>query len=256
MGFLDLPSPLLALADSALQFLPGLARIAVWALLSAIATMWLYRRFSKQQELGELKPRIKDAQRRLARYDGPLQGLWPLIGESMRLSGRQMGMTLWPALIAAVPVLFVLAFLSNHYGHRFPGPGEPVDVTAVAARPAPQQWRWHGDVEARWLSEEGRWRIHWPETAGVLEAPGYGVVLTLPLKAPVTVVHRRLWWNVLIGNPAGYLPGDAPVDAIELGLPRQRHLGFGPDWLGYWEVPYLLLLVVLSLLIKLKFRIH
>lgn len=256
MGVLDLPSPLLAWLDAALGFLPGLLRLGVWALLSAVATMWLYHRFSRQDQLAELKPKIKDAQKQLARYDGPMKGLWPLIGESMRLSGRQTGLTLWPALVASLPVLFVLVFLSNHYGHRLPEPGEDLAVTPVEAQSPPSQWRWRGDTSAAWHDDPDHWRLSWPETAAVLEAPRYGAVLTLPLPAPVTVVHKQQWWNLLIGNPAGYLADDAPLEAVQLELERKRFLGFGPPWLGYWELPYLLLLVVFSVVIKIKFRIH
>lgn len=256
MGFLDLPAPLFALLERALGFLPGIARLGIWALLSAAGAMWLYRRFSRQEELAELKPEIKAAQRRMARYDGPLAGLWPQIGESMRLSGRQMALTLWPALVASLPVLFVLVFLSNHYGHRFPAPGAPVQVTPAEAESPPGEWHWRGDTDASWQAGAGQWRVPWPENAAMLLAPDYGVVLTLPPEAPVTVVHRRRWWNLLLANPAGYLPDAAPVDAVRLGLPRQSFVAFGPDWLGYWEAPYLALLVAFSVLIKVGFRIH
>lgn len=255
MGLLDLPSPVFAVINGALSFLPDLVLIAFWALLSAMGTMWLYKRFSKQEELAELKPRIKKVQRDMARYDGPMNGLWPLIRESMSLSGRQMGMTLWPALVASLPVLFVLAFLSGEYGHEQPAAGEPVMVEPVGTDAA-GHWTWRGDTAPSWLESEGTWLIPWPADEATLVAGDFGPLVTLPFEEPVNVIHKRQWWNWIIGNPVGYLPDDAPAYAVEVGLPRQRFLPFGPAWLGYWEIPYLVLLVVFSLAIKIRFKIH
>lgn len=255
MGLLDLPSPIFAFVDRWLFFLPDLAAIAFWALLSAIGTMWLYHRYSKQDELAELKPQIKQVQKELARYDGPMNGLWPLIRRSTSLSGKQMGMTLWPALVASLPVLFVLVFLSNEYGHHFPERGETVTVAPLGAD-APEDWQWDGTASAEWSAEEERWNVAWPDDETRLTAGDGETLITLPTDEPVTVIHQRRWWNWLIANPAGYLADSAPADALEIGVPRQRHLPFGPAWLGYWEIPYLVLLVVFSLTIKVRFGIH
>lgn len=255
MGLLDLPSPVFAVIDGALFFLPDLAVIAFWALVSAMGTMWLYHRYSKQDELAELKPQIKAVQKELARYDGPMNGLWPLIRRSTSLSGKQMGMTLWPALVASLPVLFVLAFLSNEYGYHFPEAGESVTVAPVGAD-EPSSWQWRGTADAEWSADEEHWTVAWPEDEASLAAGDDETLITLPTDEPVTVVHKRQWWNWLIANPAGYLDETAPAEAIEIGVPRQRHLPFGPAWLGYWEIPYLVLLVVFSLTIKARFRIH
>lgn len=253
MGLFDLPSPLFALVDKLVAWLPGIVGLAFWALLSAIATMWLYHRFSRQEELAEIKPKIKAVQKKMARYDGPMADLWPLIGESMRLSFRQMGMTLWPALIASLPILFVLVFLSNHYGHRFPAAGKSVLVQPEGAE-SPADWSWNG-THAEWLGANAGWRVTWPTDHATLSARDRKAVLALPPPAPSGVVHKRQWWNWLLGNPAGYLADDAPVDALKLDLPGQTFLNFGPDWIRGWEAPYLLLLVVFSLAIKIRFKI-
>jgi len=254
MGLFDLPSPIFAIVDRLVSWLPGIVGLAFWALLSAIGTMWLYHRFSRQEELAEIKPKIKTVQKKMARYDGPLSGLWPLISESMSLSFRQMGMTLWPALIASLPILFVLVFLSNHYDHRFPAPGETVLVQPEGAD-SPAAWTWHG-TSAEWLGEDEGWQVSWPEDRAALSLPGDKTLLTLPPAAPSGVVHKHQWWNWLLGNPAGYLPDDAPVTALTLDLPGQAFLDFGPDWMRGWETPYLVLLVAFSLAIKIRFKIQ
>ena len=45
--------------------------------------------------------------------------------------------------------------------------------------------------------------------------PAGHVISTIPWAAPIATIHKRQWWNVLVGNPAGYLPDDAGVERIE-----------------------------------------
>jgi len=81
------------------------------------------------------------------------------------------------------------------------------------------------------------------------------VLDSIPLKAPVTTLHKRQWWNSLFGNPAGYIPPDARVAQIEIDLPSQEVLGFGPGWMRSWEFLFLTVLLVASIAIKVIFRI-
>ena len=81
------------------------------------------------------------------------------------------------------------------------------------------------------------------------------VVGDIALAAPVPTIHKKQWWNRLIGNPLGYLPADSDIDAIEIALPERDYLGFGPSWLRPWYVLFFTILVVGSLAIKMAFRI-
>lgn len=81
-------------------------------------------------------------------------------------------------------------------------------------------------------------------------------ILELPPEHPAPVVHKRQWWNALIGNPAGYLPPQGPAEAIYLDLPKKQMLAFGPDWMRGWEFLYFVLLVAGSLGLKHFWRIH
>ena len=82
------------------------------------------------------------------------------------------------------------------------------------------------------------------------------LLFSLPLEAAVPVVHQRLWWNSLIGNPNGYLPPESPVQEIAFDLERVEYLGIGPGWARTWELSYFLLLILCSLGIKVAFKIH
>ncbi len=75
--------------------------------------------------------------------------------------------------------------------------------------------------------------------------------MELPPQAPTPVLHKRQWWNALIANPAGYLPEDAPVESLRLGLPSHEILPLGPDWMRGWLFTYFVLLIDASLGFKL-----
>ena len=60
------------------------------------------------------------------------------------------------------------------------------------------------------------------------------------------VLHTRQWWNVLLANPAGYLPDTAGALEITLQLPEMSLLEFGPGWLRHWLFWLLLPSIVLG----------
>jgi hypothetical protein len=262
-GLLDWPGVVLGWIDQPLRaFLPDAIVLSFWALVSAAATMWVYQRFSNQDKLAALKPQIKAVQKKLSNYDGDFSGLKPLIAENFRLSGRQIGLALGPALLAGIPVLFVLVWISNAYGVYLPEPGTPVQVRAVAEADADaSDWRWRGVPANRLEGLEApgaTWSVPWPgndATAELVDEAG-DVLLELPPEHASPVLHERQWWNALIGNPAGYLAADHPARAIHLNLPHHEILPVGPGWIRGWPFLYFVLLVAGSLAVKFLWRIH
>ncbi|MEX0915441.1 MAG: hypothetical protein WD397_15270 [Wenzhouxiangellaceae bacterium] len=262
-GLLDWPGVVFGLINQPLvAVLPEPVVLAFWALVSSWLTMWVYRRFSNQAEMAALKPQIKVIQKKLSNYDGAFSGLLPLIRENFSLAGRQLMLALGPALLAGVPVLFVLVWISNAYGVTMPAAGTPVEVRAVAAESADAStWQWHGTPTgpAAETDEPGRaWRLTWPgpESGATLITARGEDILELPPEHPAPVVHKRQWWNALIGNPAGYLEPSNPAEAVYLDLPKKQMLPFGPSWMRGWEFLYFVLLIIGSLGLKLVWRIH
>lgn len=269
-GLLDWPGVVLGLINEPLvAMLPEPVVLAFWALLSSWLTMRVYRRVSNQEKMAALKPRIKAVQKKLANYDGEFSGLFPLIRENFSLAGRQLGLALGPALLAGVPVLFVLVWISNAYGATMPPAGAQVEVRAivgasVAASAAgdadPGSWQWHGTrAEPTTTDQTGHsWRVAWPapgRAAELITERGEDVI-EIPTTHPAPVVHKRQWWNALIGNPAGYLEPANPAEAVYLDLPKKQMLPFGPSWMRGWEFLYFVLLIIGSLGLKLIWRIH
>ena len=233
LGLFDLPAPLLQWVDERVSnILPAPISVAMWAVLGGIVCLELYRVVSPQKRIREIKRQAKAAQQQLAGYDGEMEGAWPMIKSMLGLSLKRVGIVIPATLLAAYPIIVLIVWLSSAYGHVFPAQGVPVAVDIASP------------LEARWIEGDRQSPPH-------IQASEEGdVVLDVPLAAHVPVLHKRAWWNVLIANPAGYLPADAPVDEVRIDLPRRELHAFGPGWLRGWEAIFLPVLFVSALAYK------
>jgi len=247
MGLFDLPAPLYSAIDSLLDFLPPLPRLLLWAVFSGAISMLFYWLCSRQDKVAAARDRALQARRELNAYEGHEFGeMWPLAAESLKASLAHFGVVLGPALLGSLPALTLIVWVSNQFGHTLPEPGEPLAMLPQPATTLNQQPLWDSAFVARYPAAD--------EATEVRTDDGK-LLLTLPLAAAVPVMHKKLWWNTLIGNGAGYLAYDAPVDEVRFWLQRQVFLDFGPAWIRGWELTYFFVLVVSSLVIKRLFRI-
>jgi hypothetical protein len=100
--------------------------------------------------------------------------------------------------------------------------------------------------------------LPWPEPDAqvTIQDPAGDVVTEIDPTIATPVIHKRVWWNLLIGNPAGYLPENAAVDQIEPELRPATYLSVGPAWARGWEAVLLLPLLITFIAIKVGFRIE
>jgi hypothetical protein len=235
MGLLDLPAPFFDFVDrSLLGALPPLLRLILWASAGAAISLTLYRLLSPQRRIAQAKAAALDARRRLNAHDGDLGTALPLMRQSMKAALRHVGLVFPGALIASLPVLALLVWLDAAYGYQL-----PQDRQAPAVSVAPEAYR-------------GQWQ---PNNSIEVRDQSGAEVARLMLAEPVTHIEKRQWWNVLIGNPAGYLPERGPIDSITIALPERQYLPVGPDWLRSWATVALTALVIASLLIMRLARI-
>jgi len=240
VGLFDLTAPLFSWLDELAG--PGLPwlHVVVWGLASGAATMGLYRLTSCQACIAKVKADLNPVRQELMGYYGDAAGLMALVGRNLKLSFKHIGLTAYPALIASLPLLFVLAWLSNDYSYDYPPSGQEIGVTLESADPALQ----------------GRETVTWPANRSVTVSRAGQVITRVEFRRPVPVVHKREAWNVLFGNPNGYLPKDSRVSAIEFELPEQQLIAAGPDWMHGWMFLYFTTMVIASLAIKFVFKIH
>jgi hypothetical protein len=243
MGLFDLPGPLLSWLDGLLGlFAPPTLRLILWGLLTGAASMALYWALSPQRKISAAKAGAVAARRSLDAYDGDFADAWPLIRAVLGQAVRQFRLVLWPALLASLPAVCLLVWISTAYGYSFPAP-----AATVAIHTAPRQLQAELTAPAP------------PPAAGraIVVADQQGKVIdTVPWAMPIATLHKRQWWNLLFGNPAGYLPDDAAVELIELDLAPNQYLPFGPSWLRPWYGVFFAALVLGSLAVKLVWRIE
>jgi hypothetical protein len=135
-------------------------------------------------------------------------------------------------LVSAYPIVVLIVWMSNTYGHYFPDENATV---AVDAAPLQGQWIAGGHIA--------------PPRIQLLEPDGNPLWET-PLTTPITVIHKRKWWNLLIANPAGYLPAEIPIDEVRLDLPEREIITTGPAWVRGWEAVFIPVLFIAVLTYK------
>jgi hypothetical protein len=256
-GLLDLPAPLFDALDdlTADLHIPVLLRILAYACACAWIGMRVYRRFSDQPRLLALRAEIAAVQSALARHDGRFAELGVLIRRNLSLSLRQLGLTLIPALLASLPLLLVLPWLSNRFDYASPLPDTSVNV---CVQPPSVAATLHWQAAQAIAHGSGCWRLTWPatgDTAMLMDSQG------TPLHAFVTparsaFIYKYTKFNRLIGNPDGYLPATAAADRLAVALHAREVFPSGSAWLRGWEIWYFGMLVLVSLALKLRWRLR
>ncbi len=259
VGWLDIASPVLSWLDGTLLgWLPVWIRVIGWAALASLISMLIYRFTSRQAALDEVKSQVVATRSDLQGFDGDFKDLWPILRHNLGLAGKQLWLTFVPAMVASLPVVFILAWMANAFDAREPVAGSqvPVTLTAAEGRTLPPL-AWRGDGKAV-ETAPGAWDVTWPAQGGKMELAGADgtPLLTLPTAAPVRTVAQWEWWNRLIGNPGGYLASPGDVATAHIGLPQPTVFPFGPDWLRGWLPAMLVVLMGMSLYLKYAWRLH
>ena len=241
MGLFDLPAPLFSIPTALLSgLLPPAILIVLWGVVGAVVGVELYRLFSPQQRLTVLKTELRSAQEQLSGYDGELAGAWPIMGRLLRLAFSRLALVLPAAILSSLPLLALIVWLDTVYGRSLPAAGQEVTATTPSA-----------DFVAHWSGANGDKVPH----VIVTDRAGQ-TVADVALRAPVDRIEKRRWWNLLFGNPVGYLPNQSAIDRIDLALPRQELIDIGPRWLRGWEPIFFAALLLCAIPLSLFRRVQ
>jgi hypothetical protein len=250
---------------SALSYLDGLmagaglaaeARLIVWGIVGGAAVMGLYALVSPQQKLAAVQREANEARQAMLQHEGDLKEGWALMGRSIALALKRLALAVGPSLLAGLPVLVLLIWMSGVYAHRLPQAGTRVGVEVRGVETSAVHWR---PTDAATLNEQQqRWRVRWPSAgeAVTLTADAGRPVLRLPIRAPAARVTPPRWWHGLFAPPGGVLPEDSRVTAVHVDLPPRALWPGAPGWLQPWWVTFLGAVPVTALTVKLAFRIH
>lgn len=256
MGIFDLPAPVFYFLDDQLSFLPAFIRLFFWGVLAGVLGIVFYALISPQNIISEIKGELREAQGQLAASDESFDELWQLIKKTLSLSLKHLGFVFVPALVSSLPIICILAWASNQFSYNFPAPGEHISLSAQPASAASTLAWSPGSTTPRY--KDSTWQFEWPAQAQSLAISDGGgkLLLTIPPPAAIPQIHKQLWWNSLLGNPAGYLPPQSTVESVVITLPEQRYLPFGPAWMGNWLTLFFAAAMFSGLLAKWLFKIH
>jgi uncharacterized membrane protein (DUF106 family) len=253
-GVLNLFFPVLDGLDAGLSFLPPVLRVVLLGALSGALAMGLYVLLSNQDRIRAQKSEMQAIREALVAAKDDFALTMRLSKRNLAASFKLLGIVVGPALLSSLPLLVVIAWLAGQYAHETPAAGTPVPVAfdpaqdGIAVEPAAALVR-EGDGQSHLLWPASGAPVRFVDRAGLVYAGP-------PADVPATTVHKRVWWNWLWGNEAGYVRADAPVEAISFALPERRLVSGVPSWLGGWEAVYFLSVLVSSLAIKLGFKIE
>jgi len=238
------------------SFLPLVLRVSFWGLLAGVAAMAVYVLVSNQTAIGTLKKEIKEYRRRMSASSADSDSEYvALAGKNLKASVALLGKVIVPALLSALPVLVIAGWMDAYHAYTLPeGPGA-VAVTFVPAVT--------GGVE---ISPPELGRVDRgvvmlvPRQARLTEisisADGKTIYSGDPFRAPVPVIAKKGWLNLILPSAVGYVNSTSPVEEIHLDLPRKQFFPALPSWASGWEPPYFFSVMVAALAIKLAFKIH
>jgi len=257
MGLFDLPAPVFGAIDDVLALaISPVLRLVIWGIFAGWLTMVVYRIFSDQERIGELKAKQKNQQQEIAEFDGEFTELMPLIRHTLALGFRQLGLALGPALFATVPVLFIVIWVAGEFGFQAPTAGSEV---LLIVEPATSDIHWSSTTEAsitKSTTNENGWVINWPsKDQSVTMSDDHQPILILPLEHDIPIIHKKRWWNTLMANPLGYLPEDGKTDVIHINLSEAVIIGSGPDWIRGWMFSFFMVFLLSSIGFKLLLRL-
>ena len=257
MGFFDLLSPVLSWFDNLVSpFTNEFVRITFWALVSALITSLVFKKLSNPDKISSLKTDLKAKQKELNNHDGEFSEIKDLAIDTMKLSIKRMGLTFMPAMLASIPIIFVLTYLSNNYGLMQPNTGDPIPIQVT--------WEQSSKESLISIVQDGKTlesgeinSINWPSDSKAIELvekQNSNILIQFPSQLS-SIIHKKQWWNSLIGNPIGYLNDDSNVSHIEFAFKNNKIIEIGPEWMHGWLFVFFFMTILFSIVFLFIFKI-
>ncbi len=242
------------MVDGWLAGLPLSVRLSILGALAGILSITIYAKLSPQASIAKLKKKTRSLQREMLNVDLEFVDFWRLSKENLKTSLRLFTTVLGPALVSALPVIFLVIWINTCLAYE--APPTPSDLVVTTEQ---------GNIELQMiidtnLDEISQKEIHDHNLANsqkiVVMADEMVIYSGTPLSPPTPVIHKRRCWNVLLESPAGYVVEDAPIDSIMLNVSKKQIIKWMPNWATGWEVPFFTFVLIAALGIKLGFRIE
>ncbi len=241
-------NPLFSSVDSTLSFLPVWARLVFWGILAGLCSMAIYRRISAQARLNELAADIQSIRQELNSIDVSEPGYRGLVKQSLKLGGKRLGISLLPALISALPVIFLAIWVEANYALSKP---EPNSVAAILVE-KPESI----NIESGQKLAAG-WLINWPdegEKLPITDVSG-NLIFEITHRSSPGLAAAPGMMKSLFGANAGALPAGTPVDTLVIETAPRALFAEHVVFPHQWALPFFMALLLASLGMKFVLRI-
>ena len=256
MGLFDALTPFWSTIDGLLEpFSNSFIRISFWALISALVSSLVFKKLSSPEKISQLKIKLKNMQNQLNQHDGDFSELKGLAIGTIKLSIKRMVLTFIPALLASIPILFILTFLSNHYELQQPQLNENIRLSIDWGNNQSQELALM--QSSKTIKSGTIQTINWPSSdnpINLINAIDKSKIMTFPFDTS-NIIHKKQWWNSLIGNPAGYLVNNNNINSISFDFKTQQIIKFGPLWVRSWLFIYFFMTFTFSIIFLFLFKI-
>ena len=252
MGIFDLLTPPLAWIDNTILASINIdVRLIIWSLISAIGSTLLFKWFINPQKISVAKTQLRASQKALNSHDGEFSELKSLATKTIALSLKRLGLTIIPTLAASTILVFMLVFLSSQYDLKVPEAGSRINYTITWEEGIKNQTIQWSDKLANTQTT-----VTWPEENTTIEMfDNQGLKLLSIPTVPVSIIHKKQWWNVLLANPAGYIPDHSDVAYVTFEFTSKE---MGPIFGAYfdtWHWPFIILLSLFSIACLIIFKV-
>jgi hypothetical protein len=242
--------PLLNIVDGWLAgLLPLSIRLSIWGALAGIVSITIYAKLSPQASIAKLKKNTRRLQREMLSIDLEFADFLSLSKENLKTSFRLFFTVLGPALVSAIPVIFLALWIHTCLAYEAPQETDDLVVTTQDKNIKLHLFAKTNEDEICKHNLENSKAI-------MVMADGKVIYSGTPLSPPTSVIHKKQWWNFLLSNPAGYIVDDAPIDNIRLNISRKQIIKWMPNWAAGWEIPFFVFVLIAAFGIKLGFRIE
>jgi len=261
MGLFDLPSPVFDQLQKLVGVLPQTLQLFLWATICGAVSMYLYKIMSAQEKIGVIKSESIAARKALSGYEGTeFSEAIPLATKVLKLSGAHLMWVTIPAIVSSLPALALIVWVSNNFAYQMPEAGTPVNVSVTPETSinwSPADSAIQSAIKSGNESDKSHYELYWPEKDNVIIAKDSNAENVFEIGLGLApVIHKQLWWNMLIANPAGYLSDNSSLELVEIELQAYEYLPFGPAWLREWLGLFFISLIAASIAVKVIFKIH
>jgi uncharacterized membrane protein (DUF106 family) len=123
--------PVFDLLQVPFRGLPPIVGVLVWSVPTAVFALWIFKKFSNQDQIAEVKRRIQAGLFEIRLFNDDLRAILRAQGEILKHVLHYQWLAIKPMIWILPPLVLVMVHLHMFYGFRPLQPGEDVLVTAV-----------------------------------------------------------------------------------------------------------------------------